>query len=748
MKQATMTNVTGSHARWAVATVLLLACLGCLPLSHLVGSRVSSGGYLNNASESARAERLLERDFSTGSSQFQLELRADEPASEPRIAAAGRRLVADAAASNGVLYARSWWNTGDSRLRSPDGRTTLVVMRLQGSDAEAERRARQLTKRFAGEHPPFRIAATGRAAVNADLAERSRKELIRTELISLPLLAIVLYLALGSVVAAAIPLGVGVVCITGTQAVLYGLTHVMQVSVFAPNLVTALALGLSIDYSIIMISRFREERGAGLDAHAASQVVRKTSGRTVMCSAATVAVSLSALLTVPLPFLRSLGAASVTVVVLASLTAWVAVPIVLTVLGHHLEWGRLRRRRAIGRRRSPQETVIRGVLRHPVKVLVTSSALLLLLALPFLRVQWGLIDERWLPAQAPIRTVTEHARQDLPLATGASPLVLLPSTPRGSAEAAHLAADLSRAQHVVSVSGPDGVFVNGKKGGPPRNRTAAQDLPAAAKQIHGTWLSVVTRLDPSSVKAQQLVQDIRARADVPTIMVTGETAVLVDILSTLHEAALRSAVIICLATGLLLIFFTRSLFIPAKALMTNLLSMTAGFGAMVFLFQDGHLAQWLGGTATGATDPLLPMLMFCIVFGVSMDYEIFIVARIREEHLAGTDNCQSIAAGLRRTGPVVTGCSLALVAAVAPLMASSVTVTQLLGTVLVISVLVDATVVRCLLVPSAMALAGRMNWWLPFTPGRPRSGEADSTRPTVPQPLPGTGKLTAHDSRK
>ncbi|MFE9368056.1 MMPL family transporter [Streptomyces sp. NPDC006978] len=720
--------------------MVLLACLVCLPLTLAVGSRTSSGGYLNDGSESTRTERMLEQGFSTGSSQFQLSMRSAAPASRGDIAAAGRRLVAEVAASDGVVYAQSWWNTGDARLLSRDRRIALVTVRLRGPDAVTERRARELTDRFAGRRPPFDITATGRAAVNADLAERSRGELIRTELISLPLVAVVLYLTLGSAVSAAIPLCVGVLCITGTQAVLYCLTHMMQVSVFAPNLATALGLGLSIDYSIIMISRFREERARGLDPPAASGATLRATCSTVLCSAATVAVSLSALLAVPLPFLRSLGAAAVAAVVLACATALVFVPVALALLGRHLERGPLRRGPEAGRHRL-QETAIRGVMRHPVSVLVASAGILLLLAAPFLRVQWGFIDERWLPADASMRTATAQVRADFPLATGALPLVLLPSARPGSAAAERFGADLSRTRHVVSVSGPTGVFIDGAR---QHDRTNAATGRASANQLetttpgHGTWFAVVTRLDPSSTSARDLVQDIRARTLDGPVLVTGETAVLQDTLHTLREAAVRSGAVICAATGLLLAFFTRSLFIPVKALVTNLLSLTAGFGAMVFLFQDGHLARWLGGTATGATDPLLPMLMFCIVFGVSMDYEVFMVARIREEHLAGAGNRQAVAAGLRRTGPVVTACSLALITAVLPLTASSVAVMQLLGTVLVIGVLVDATVVRCLLVPSAMALVGRWNWWLPFAARRP----LPSARTETDAPVAASGRTT------
>lgn len=693
---------------------MLLACLACLPLTLATGSRADSGGYLNRSGESARTARQLERDFKAGRSQFQLRLRADRPVARQDVAAAGRRLIAELASSPGVVYARSWWDTGDPRLLARDGRTVLVPVRLRGSDAAVEDRAKRLTDQFAGRRPPFVVTATGRATVNADLADRSRRELVQAELFSLPLLGIVLYIVLGSAVAAAIPLCVGILCVTGTQAVLYGLTHVMQVSVFAPNLATALGLGLSIDYSIIMISRFREEWEAGLDAPAASRAALGHTRHTVLCSAATVALSLSALLFVPLPFLRSLGAASVAVVVLSCATMLAFVPTVLTLFGQHLERGRLRRRRVgVRERRDFWDAFVPFVLRHPAKVLLVSTGVLVLLALPFLRVQWGFIDERWLPADAPARTAAEQVRDRFPLADGAAPLVLLPSARPASTAVARFAADLSRAPHVLSVAGPTGTYGGGR-----RRTEDTSDRRSGRAPAHGTWFEVATRLDPSSAAAQHLVRDIRSRTVAGPVMVTGETADLLDTLVTLRQAALRSAVLICATTGLLLVFFTRSLFIPVKALVTNLLSMTAGFGAMVFLFQDGHLARWLGGTATGATDPLLPMLMFCIVFGVSMDYEVFIVARIREEHLAGAGDREAVATGLRRTGRLVTASCLALIAAMIPLMASSVTVMQLLGTVLVIGVLVDATVVRCLLVPAAMTLAGHWNWWLPLASRR------------------------------
>ncbi|AIA01463.1 putative drug exporter of the RND superfamily [Streptomyces noursei] len=708
-----------SITRGAALVVVLLAAFACLPLTAVTGARTSSAGYADESSESYRADRALEEGYGWGSPQVQMELRPSVPVDSAEATAVGRRLTDQVAHSPGVARALSWWTVKDKRLRSGDGRAVLLVARLTGDNARVEATAARLADRFGGQRFPFDITVTGRGPVNRDLAERSRQELLHAEQISVPLVALVLLFAFRTVVAAAVPLAIGVTSIAGTQIVLYGLTKVMEVSVFAPNIAVALALGLSVDYAMILVSRFREERAAGLDVQRAVGATLRTAGRTVLCSAAVVSLSLSVLLLFPIPFLRSLGAATVSVAVLAAITALVLVPLMLTAVGEHLERGPVPGLKHLtgqesAQRRGAWAAFTRWVPRRPVLALGASTAILVLLALPFARAEWGFIDERWLPSGSPQRAAAARVRAEFPLAAGVVPLVLLDRAPAGSTTAVRFAAALSKDPRLVSVSGPTGVFADGRRLAGPSSAQA----PEGASRPAGTWFEITSRLaDPASGQAKNLVHDLRGLQVPGGARVAGETALLVDTEHLLGKVAFRAAGTIAAVTGLMLFVYLRSVFIPVKALATNLLSMTAGFGAMVFLFQEGHLAQWLGGTATTFTDPLLPPLMFCIVFGLSMDYEVFMVARIREEYLRTGDNRAAITTGLQRTGRLITASCLALIAAVAPLTLSSLAVMQLVGTVLIISIVVDATVVRCLLVPAAMSLAGRWNWWSPLDRG-------------------------------
>ncbi|MFF0622116.1 MMPL family transporter [Streptomyces sp. NPDC004296] len=723
-----------SITQGAALAVVLLAAFACLPLTAATGARTSSTGYADESSESYRADRSLEERFGWGSPQVQMELRPSVPVDSAEAAAAGRRLTDQVAHFPGVVGAVSWWTVKDETLRSRDDHAVLLLARLTGDNAQTEATAARLADRFGGRHSPLDITVTGRAPVNRDLAERSRQELLHAEQISVPLVALVLLLAFRTLVAAVVPLAVGVACIAGAQIVLYGLTKVMEVSVFAPNLAVALALGLSVDYSMMLVSRFREERAAGLGVRPSVRATMRTAGRTVLCSAAVVSLSLSVLLLFPIPFLRSLGAATVSVAVLAAITALVLVPLMLTAVGEHLERGPVPRLKRRTRQESTQRALpwaefTQWVPRHPAVALTVATGALVLLALPFARAEWGFIDERWLPSGSPQRVAAERVRAEFPVAAGVMPLVLLDQAPAGSATAAHFATALSQDPRVVSVSGPTGVFTNGRRLSGTAPGSSGTQAPKKASQPVGTWFQVTTRLaDPASGQAKDLIRDLRNRQVPGGAVVAGETALLVDTEHLLGKVTFRAAATIAAVTGLMLFVYLRSVFIPAKALATNLLSMTAGFGAMVFLFQEGHLAQWLGGTATAFTDPLLPPLMFCIVFGLSMDYEVFMVARIREEYLRTGDNRTAVTTGLHRTGRLITASCLALIAAIAPLAVSTLAVMQLVGTVLIVSVIVDATIVRCLLVPAAMTLAGRWNWWSPLD----RDGSPTASRQASP----------------
>ncbi|MEV7928320.1 MMPL family transporter [Kitasatospora sp. NPDC088779] len=703
------------HGRRSLIRALPAALLvfgACGLLTVLAGAEATGGGYLDTRSPSAQAERLLQDQYGAGSPNLELIVSTPDDVADPQTAAAGRRLTERVAAGADVVYAQSWWTLNDPRLLAGGRREALVAVRISGDDKHVSDRAVQLAHEFGGrQEDRLAVTATGWALNNRALEERSRAELPVTEMLGFPLVAGVLLWAFGSLTAAALPLVIAALAIAGAQGVLLLLQQVSPVSAFAPNLVVALGLGLSVDYCMIMVNRFREELALSQDLQAAVLTTTRIAGRTVIMSAGTVALCLSVLILFPMPMLRSLGVAAACVTVLAGLSAVLVLPRLLSRLGLVLDRGSLR----WARHRNTDDAVARWwgrqagrVVRRPAAVLLACAGVLLLLAAPFARVHWGYIDDRWLPPGAPQRTVADHLRQNFPNVGTATPLVLLPEVPAHSAQAAHYAAEASRTAGVLTVVGPEGLFVHGL-------RYASAPAGATVRSTGtGTWFAITTELPVDSDQAAELVRSLRTWHSPPgPVMVAGDCAALADTRSAMATLTLRAALAVGAISAVLMVLFTRSAVIALKALVVNLCSLTASFGAMVFLFQEGHYAALFGSAPPGTTNPLLPPLIFCIAFGVSMDYEIFVVARIRDAYLRHGDNRRAIVEGVQHTGRLITTSAAVLITALVPLAASSVAVMQLIGVVLVVSVLVDATIVRCLLVPAAMTLLGRWNWWHP-----------------------------------
>ncbi|MGW0551528.1 MMPL family transporter [Streptomyces altiplanensis] len=743
--------------RWPIVLFAALAVLLSLPLSLGLGDRLVDGGYLDPAAESSRAERLLSGRFGAVPAKLRLTARSTQSVREGAARDAGRDLVRHVAAVPGVLSVASPWTVPQQQvdaLVSREGRSALLEVGIRGDDEQAGRTASRVIERYTGDLGPLRVEASGRLAVNRYAEERSQRDLITSETIGIPLVAIALVLIFGSFTACLLPLAIGLVSISGALAVLSLLAGQLQVSVFAPNIVTALGFGLAVDYSLIMVSRFREEvtRGAGTAEAVASTV--RTAGRTVVVSAAVVGLSLSALLFFPAPFFRSLGAASMAVVALAGVGALVLLPALLALLGNRLgtKGGVLRWRSPVREQRS-WEWLGGQVLRRPVAVATVVSVVLLALAVPLAGARSGFIDESWLARQAPPRAAAERAAEDFPALQGSTVTVLFPSLGPGTAAATGLGERLSEFDSVTAVLGPYPTSTAGEQTtgagqaeissrGPVNNDAPSnvpgnadahaqaetperKDAPGHAAAPHrvaagserapqtGVWYTVTTSASPYSGPARDLVAAVRTMSAPGPVMVAGETAALVDMRRSLALHLGWAAVLITLAVGVLLFLYTGSVLVPAKAIVMNLLTLAATMGAMVVLFQDGELSARLGGSATGHLDPMIPVVVFCVAFGVSMDYEVFLVARIREEYLTSGDNGAAVVEGLRRTGPLMTAAALTLIIVMGALVSSSLTVLQLLGTALALAVAIDATLVRCLLVPAVMGLAGRWNWWAP-----------------------------------
>jgi len=588
---------------------------------------LQGGGFDDPSSESATAEALLEQRFGGGDPNLVL-VGGGASVDGAEQVAAGTDIAARLDSIGDVEQVVSYWSLGSPEsLRSTDGDTALVLASVTGDEALVEQRIELIQAELAGDQGVFDVMLGGREAVLADVGSTIEGDLLRAELIAVPLTLLLLLLLLfvfRGVVAASLPLLVGIIAVLGTLLSLFVIGSVTDVSIYAINLTTALGLGLAIDYSLFIVSRFREELQSGRTVEHAVVRTVETAGKTVLISALTVAVSLSALLVFPLYFLRSFAYAGVGVVLLALAGSLLSLPALLAVLGHRVNALRIGRRRE---RRADHEgmwhRIAMFVMRCPVPIAATVVAVLLLLGTPFLRVNFGTPDDRVLPPSAGSRQASEILRSDF---TG------------NSAESFGVVAEGAGADRI-------------------------DDIAASAARISA--MDGVDRVD--SAAGTFVDGDLVATDD------TDDT--------------------------------DRRFLAPADP--------SATFGAKVWIFQDGNLSGVLGFTATGAIDASMPILMFCIAFGLSMDYEVFLLSRIKEEHDRTGDNGASVALGLERTGSIVTAAAALLAITFFAFGTSGVSFIKMFGIGLGLAVLMDATVVRAFLVPAFMRLAGEANWWAP-----------------------------------
>jgi RND superfamily putative drug exporter len=496
----------------------------------------------------------------------------------------------------------------------------------------------------------------------------------------------------------------------GAFLVLFGVSQFTDVSIFSINLITA--LGLAIDYSLFIVSRFREEMALGRSVDDAVVRTVETAGRTVAFSAMTVAISLSALLIFPLYFLRSFAFGGIGVIIVAMIVSAVALPALLAVLGPRVNSLRLFKRREAKVGEGGWHRLAVGVMKRPVTVALVGVALLLFLGLPFLRVEWGVPDARVLPESNEARAASEVLADGFDSAEAdAFPIIATGGIDDAAIES--YAADVSTIDGVARVDSAIGRFVDGAMVAP-ADPSLAQFAPAASASGDATWFNVVPAVEPISVEAETMIADVRS-IDAPftDVAVGGASAGFVDSREAIFSRVPLAAALIVVATFALLFMMFGSVLVPIKAIVLNVLSLTATFGMMVWVFQDGNGSGLLGFTATGLTDISMPILMFCVAFGLSMDYEVFLLSRMKEEYDRTGDNDLAVATGLEKTGRLVTSAALLLSITFFAFATSGVTFIKLFGLGLAIAVLVDAFIVRSLLVPSLMKLAGDWNWWAP-----------------------------------
>ena len=599
-----------------------------------------------------------------------------------------------------VAKVGTYWSTGSPRLVSTDRHSTYAVLQLTGADDAARHQTYDAIK---NDLDPASLAADGvtarvggNVAMEVAINNEVTADIAKAEGFSMPVLLILLLVIFGSLAAASLPVAIGGVAILGSFTVLRLLTMVTTVSVYSVNITTILGLGLGIDYGLFMVTRFREELHRQPTVEQAVARTVATAGRTVAVSGVTVAVALTSLMLFPEDFLRSMGYGGVATVAVDMLAALIVLPALLAVLGHRVN--ALRIRRSV--RRPPRDEssgawyrLARSVMRRPLVYVTVITIALLALGAPFLRISWGGTDARTLPAASTVRQVSQTLDSQFPV-NSTDPIEALITGPGASAGgSAALASYLHR---IDAIPGVTGTQVTGSKGG--TIRVDAGYTPA-----------------PVSPAARQIVTQIRALAPPAgaTVLVGGTTAGLVDELASLGSVLPWMALLVCVSTFVLLFLAFGSVVLPLKAIVMNVLSLGATFGVVVWIFQWGHLSGLLRFTPTGSIDPTMPILMAAIIFGLSMDYEVFLLSRIRERYDQTGDNTVAVAAGLQRTGGVITSLALLLIIVVAAFSASGITFIKLMGVGMIVALLVDASVVRVLLVPATMRLLGRANWWAP-----------------------------------
>jgi putative drug exporter of the RND superfamily len=667
---------------------------------------LEDGGFEDPDAESTRAADALEGHFDAGAPNLVLLTRSSTgDVDDPLAIVDGTTLTDVLAERPGVSEVVSYWSLGGApALRSDDGDEALVLARVTGDeDAVIE----DLRDTIGGAQGVLDVKIGGGEAVENEITSTVESSLGKAEMIAIPLTLLLLVFVFRSVVAASLPLLVGVMSIMGTLFALFVLGSLTDVSIYSINLTTALGLGLAIDYSLFIVSRFREEMRLGLAVPDAVVRSVETAGRTVAISALTVAVSLSALLIFPLYFLRSFAYAGIAVVLLAMLSSIVTLPALLAVLGHRVDSRRARRAPATADPTSGGfwHGVATAVMRRPLPIALGVTALLVLLGTPFLRLSVGLPDERVLPESSEARHVSERIHTGFPGDSAEAFSIVVEHIDDPAALAAY-ATDVSSIAGVARVEGPRRVYQDGE--------VVDEATPTTPTAPDGAAvLEVVPTVDLQSGAGEQLVEDIRALDPSFDTLVGGSAAQLIDTKDALLARLPWALAIIAVTTLVLLFLMTGSVLIPVKALVLNLLSLTATFGAMVWIFQDGHLSGLLDFTATGRVDSSMPILMFCIAFGLSMDYEVFLLSRIKEEHDRTGENAASVALGLERTGRIVSAAAALLAITFLAFGTADVTFLKLFGVGLALAVVLDATVIRGLLVPAFMRLAGPANWWTP-----------------------------------
>jgi uncharacterized membrane protein YdfJ with MMPL/SSD domain len=690
-----LADLADNRRRWVlVGTVVFVLVAGVF--GGPVAGLLSGGGsnFEDADSESVRAREQVEQAAGANPEPGMIVLVSPGEAvrsgsGRDEVEAVARDIADDPA----VGRVSSFYNTNDEAFVSRDGRSTYLVVSFKPlPEKEVEDAAARIQDALAENE---NVTFGGGEVAGEQIGEQVGEDLARAELLVLPILFLASLFVFRGVVAALLPLLAGVVSIVSTFLVLRLVNEATTLSIYALNLVTGLGLGLAIDYSLFIVSRYREELERVGHGREALRRTLTTAGRTVAYSSLTVAIAIASLLVFPQPFLYSMGIGGLVVALLSGVTALVVLPAILAALGPRVNalaptrWRRATEATARGEQRGFWYRLSHWVMRRPIPVATVTAALLLAAGAPFLRVEFTGVDASVLPESASARQVDDALAADFPPDRG-SPILVAVEAPRSAASAVE--------RYTEDVRGLDGV-------------AAVSDPQPVGGEL---WrLDVISAEGPLDQTTQDLVREIRALEPPFDVSVGGYPAVFRDNQGSILSHLPIAIAILAVGTLALLFFMTGSVTLPLKALVMNLLTVSAAFGIAVVIFQDGNLQGLLDFRSQGALESTQPVLIFVMVFALSTDYAVFLLTRIKEARDAGASNTEAVATGLERTGRIVTAAALLFAIAIGAFSTSEIVFIKLIGVATALAVLIDSSIIRALLVPSLMKLMGEWNWWAP-----------------------------------
>ena len=660
-------------------------------IGSAVFGKLESGGYSDLNSDSAKAFEYLTDVFKVKEPVVVLVVETKDGLTNPVSVASATKLEQEIKSIPGVESTLSYWSAGGApSLKSIDGNSAFLFIYSKSVDWEdIESLGEQVGKKYDGNYENLRIYASGTGVFASAINKKIADDIKLSEAISIPLTFILLVFVFGGLVASGMPLLVGVSAILGSFLVMYLLTLFTGVSIFALNLITGLGLGLGIDYSLLIVNRFREELHAGKSVDDAIKRTVSTAGKTVFYSGLTIVITLASLTLFPLMFLKSFGYAGVTVVIMAVLGSLVALPALLAILGKNIDKAVIRKSAITPKEDGRWAQTARFVMRRPLAVVVLSLVFLSILAAPIKNIVFSQVDSRVLPANNPAAFASKIISDRFPGQEGNPVEIVIPKGALVQPEVTKYISEVAKVDGIVRVSQP---------------------------QIFGDDLRItaVHSMPPRTLKGESLIKDIREIKSPEGTLIGGIAADYADTQIGIAKTMPWALTWIAIGVLILLFVFTGSIILPIKAVILNILSLAATLGAITWIFVDGHL-RWLVGdfTVTGAVDTGSIILVAVVAFGLSMDYELFLLSRIKEEHDAGKSNIESVAIGLQRSARIITAAAGLLAIVFASFIISGVTSIKMLGFGVAFAILLDATLVRALLVPALMRLFGERNWWAP-----------------------------------